>query len=43
MLTYLRLSGPKPGLLINSGERILKTGIHRDVNGLPEDMDFNIE
>jgi len=41
MLTYLRLSGLKPGLVINSGERILKTGIHRDVNDLPEDMDFN--
>ena len=33
-LTYLRLSGMKLGLVINFGERVVKTGIHRIVNGL---------
>jgi GxxExxY protein len=33
-LTYLRLSGLKLGLVINFGERIVKNGIHRVVNGL---------
>jgi GxxExxY protein len=41
MLTYLRLTGLKLGLVINFGERVLKAGIHRVVNGLPEDIDFN--
>jgi GxxExxY protein len=41
MLTYLRLTGLKLGLVINFGERILKAGIHRVVNGLSEDIDFN--
>jgi GxxExxY protein len=41
MLTYLRLTKLKLGLVINFGERILKAGIHRVVNGLPEDADFN--
>ena len=40
MLTYLRLTGLKLGLVINFGERILKAGIHRVVNGLPEDIKF---
>ena len=35
MLTYLRLTGLKLGLVINFGERMLKAGIHRVVNGLP--------
>lgn len=35
MLTYLRLTGLKLGLAINFGERMLKSGIHRVVNGLP--------
>ena len=34
MLTYLRLSGLKLGLVINFGERYVKDGIHRVVNGL---------
>lgn len=34
MLTYLRLAGLKLGLVINFGERIVKNGIHRVVNGL---------
>jgi GxxExxY protein len=33
-LTYLRLTGLKPGLVINFGERLVKNGIHRVVNGL---------
>jgi len=33
-LTYLRLSGLKLGIVINFGEKIVKTGIHRVVNGL---------
>jgi GxxExxY protein len=41
MLTYLRLTGLKLGLVINFGERLLKAGIHRVVNGLPESIDFN--
>jgi len=34
MLTYLRLTGLKLGLVINFGERYVKDGIHRVVNGL---------
>ena len=33
-LTYLRLAGLKLGLVINFGERWVKNGIHRVVNGL---------
>ena len=33
-LTYLRLTGYKLGLVINFGERRVKDGIHRVVNGL---------
>ena len=33
LLTQLRLSGPKPGLLINFGEAHLKNGIKRVING----------
>jgi len=33
-LTYLRLTGMKLGLVINFGERVVKDGIHRVVNGL---------
>ncbi len=33
-LTYLRLSGMKLGLVINFGERMVRDGIHRVVNGL---------
>ena len=33
-LTYLRLTGLKLGLVINFGERMVKNGIHRVVNGL---------
>jgi GxxExxY protein len=34
LLTYLRLSGLKPGLLINFNSKLLKDGIHRVVNNL---------
>ena len=33
-LTYLRLSGMKLGMVINFGERVVKDGIHRVVDGL---------
>jgi len=36
LLTYLRLTGLKLGLVVNFGERLLKDGIHRVVNGLPD-------
>ena len=41
MLTYLRLTGLKLGLVINFGERFVKNGIHRVVNGLAEDLEWN--
>jgi GxxExxY protein len=34
LLTYLRLTGLKVGLVINFGERLVKNGIHRVVNRL---------
>jgi len=34
LLTYLRVSGLKLGLLINFGEALIKDGIHRIVNNL---------
>jgi len=34
LLTYLRLTGCKLGLLINFGENLLKNGFKRVVNGL---------
>ena len=33
-LTYLRLRNLKLGLVINFGEKLVKDGIHRVVNGL---------
>ena len=36
LLTYLRLSDFKLGLLLNFGEALMKNGITRIVNGLPE-------
>ena len=41
MLTYLRLTHLKLGLVINFGERMVRAGIHRVVNGLPENFEFN--
>lgn len=34
LLTYLRITGIKLGLLINFGEPLIKNGIHRIVNNL---------
>lgn len=36
LLTYLRLSNCRLGLLLNFGEVLMKDGITRIVNGLPE-------
>ena len=36
LLTYLKLTGKKLGLLINFGEVLIKDGIYRVVNGLPD-------
>ena len=36
LLTYLRLTDLRLGLVINFGERLLKDGIHRVVNRLQE-------
>jgi GxxExxY protein len=35
VLTYLRLSGLRLGLLINFGEAVIRGGIHRVANGMP--------
>jgi len=35
-LTYLRVTGLKLGLVINFGERLVKHGFHRVVNGLTD-------
>ncbi len=37
LLTQLRLSNRRLGLLMNFGEALLKNGIKRIVNGLPDD------
>jgi len=37
LLTYLRLMDKRLGLLINFNEELIKDGISRVVNGLPED------
>jgi len=37
LLTYLRLSGKRLGLLVNFGEALIRDGIKRVVNGLPDD------
>lgn len=37
LLTYLRLADKRLGLLVNFGERLIKDGIRRVVNGLEED------
>ena len=36
LLTYLRLADKRLGLLINFGEALIKDGISRVVNGLPD-------
>jgi GxxExxY protein len=37
LTTYLKLSGKRLGLLINFGEDLIKNGIIRIVNGLPDE------
>ena len=37
LMTYLRFSGKRLGLLINFGEELIKNGITRIVNGLPDE------
>jgi GxxExxY protein len=37
LLTYLRLADKRLGLLINFGDALIKHGISRVVNGLPDD------
>ncbi len=37
LLTYLRLMDKRLGLLINFDEELIKHGITRVVNGLPDD------
>ena len=36
VITYIRLADKRLGLLINFGEALIKDGITRLVNGLPE-------
>jgi GxxExxY protein len=36
LLTYLKVREKRLGLLLNFGEDLIKNGIHRVVNGLPE-------
>lgn len=38
LLTYLRLTSKRLGLLINFGESLIKDGIVRVVNGLPDNL-----
>lgn len=37
LLTYLRLSGIRLGLVVNFGETLIKRGIHRVINGTIKD------
>ncbi len=37
LLTYLKLSGKRLGFLLNFGEAVMKKGLVRIVNGLPEE------
>jgi GxxExxY protein len=37
LLTYLKLGGKRLGYLLNFGEAVMKSGIVRIVNGLPEE------
>ena len=38
LLTYLKLGGKKLGYLLNFGEAVMKKGVVRIVNGLPEEV-----
>jgi GxxExxY protein len=37
VLTYLRLTGKRLGMLVNFGEALIKHGIERVANGVPAD------
>jgi GxxExxY protein len=39
LLTYLKLANCRLGLLINFGSELIKHGITRIANGLPEDLE----
>jgi hypothetical protein len=41
VLTYLRITGKKLGLLINFGDELLKDGFHRIINGKLDDTPAN--
>jgi GxxExxY protein len=43
LLTYLKLADKRLGLLINFGEKLIKNGIRRVVNGLEDDGAADIE
>jgi GxxExxY protein len=38
LLTYLRLTGKRLGVLLNFGEELIRDGIKRVVNGLPDEV-----
>ena len=40
LLTYLRLTDKRLGLLVNFGEIMIKDGIKRVVNGLKDDASY---
>jgi GxxExxY protein len=42
VLTYLRLTEKHLGLLINFGEELIKNGIKRIANGLPDEEPFSL-
>jgi GxxExxY protein len=39
LLTYLRLTGLKLGLVINFGEKLVKNGVRRVINGFKEPLE----
>jgi GxxExxY protein len=43
LLTYLKIADKRLGLLINFGEKLIKNGIRRVVNGLEDDVAVDIE
>ena len=43
MLTYLKLSGLRLGLLVNFNVPVLKNGIKRIVNNLPEPATLQLD
>jgi len=43
LLTYLKVTDKKLGLLINFGEKLIKEGIKRVANGLEDDENIQTE